>query len=106
MVVEEDHDDAGDVEGGERRVDDEIGVVKAAVGRDASLRVVQAEDDGQTDGHRDGPHQADGQPHPLVVLVAGVLEGLSHRDVPSSIIHHRESMPQKVNIVVDAFHLY
>ena len=32
LVVKEDHDDAGDVKGRERRVDDEIGIVKDAKG--------------------------------------------------------------------------
>ena len=84
MIVEEDHDDARDVEGGKRRVDNKVGVVERAVGRDATLRVVEAEDDGQADGGRDGPNEADSQPDSFVVLVSRVLDGLRHGDVPSS----------------------
>ena len=82
LIVEEDHDDARDVEWRQWRIDDEIGVVKTAIGRYATLRVVQTEDNWQTDGHRNGPHETDGQPDPFVVLVTGVLDGLSDGNVP------------------------
>lgn len=46
VVVEENHDDAGDVEGREGRVDDEVAVVEETEVLSAVGRVVQAEYDG------------------------------------------------------------
>ena len=88
FVVEEDHDDARYVEGRQWRVDDKIRVVEHAKCRIPRRRVVQSHDDGQSDGRRNGPHQADGQPDPFVVLVARVLDRLSHGDVP---VHQTDS---------------
>lgn len=43
LVVEEDHDDARNIKGRKRRIDDKISVVKCAIGRYSTVRVVQSE---------------------------------------------------------------
>lgn len=84
MIVEEDHDDTRDVERGERRVDDEISVVKHAEGRIPGRGVIQAKDNRGADSGRNGPHEADSKPDPFMILVASVLYRLSHGNVPEN----------------------
>jgi hypothetical protein len=84
VVVEENHDDAGDIEGGQGGVDDEVAVVEEAEVLAAFGRVVQAEHDGAADSSGDDPDQSDGQAHSTAVLVLGVLYGLRHCDVPAT----------------------
>jgi hypothetical protein len=84
VVVEENHDDAGDVERGEGGIDDEVAVVEEAEIVLAVGGVVQAEYDGAAYSGGDDPDEDDGQPHAAVVLVFGVFYGLRHCDVPAS----------------------
>lgn len=56
IIVQEDHDYAGDVKGAERGVDDEVTVVEEAEVRQAVGRVVEAQDNGGPDGRADHPH--------------------------------------------------
>lgn len=84
IVVEENHDDAGDIEWGQGRIYDEIAVVEEAVVVEAVGGVVQAEYDGAPYSSRNDPDKDDGQPHAAVVLMFGVLYGLGDCDVPAS----------------------
>jgi len=84
VVVEENHDDAGDIEGGQGGIYDEVAVVEEALVVAAVGGVVQAEYDGAAYSSGDDPHEDDGQPHAAVILVFGVLYGLRHCDVPVS----------------------
>lgn len=84
VVVEENHDDAGDIERGQGGVYDEVAVVEEAEVVAAVGGVVQAEYDGAAYSSGDDPDEGDGQPHAAVVLVFGVLYGLRHCDVPAS----------------------
>ena len=77
LPVEKNHDDAGDVEGAHRGVDEEVCVVEGAeVGGEGALgRVVHAEGDGGGDGQGDEPGGAEGEEDSLGVFVLGVLDG-------------------------------
>jgi len=82
--VEQDHDDARDVEGSHRRVDEEVGVVEGAEGRrlSSSFGVVHTESDRRRDGDRDDPGESKHHVDTTRVLVLGVLDRLCHGDVP------------------------
>ena len=84
VVVEENHDDAGDIERGQGWIYDEVAVVEEAEILAAVGGVVQAEDDGAAYSSGNDPDEGDGQPHAAVILVFGVLYGLRHCDVPVS----------------------
>jgi hypothetical protein len=84
VVVEKHHDDTGDVERRERRVYDEVTVVKKTEVGKAVWRVVEAQDDGTAYCCGYYPHQRDGKPYPTVVLVFCVFYGLRHGDVSAT----------------------
>jgi len=84
VVVEENHDDAGDIERGQGGIYDEVAVVEETMVVAAFGGVVKAEYDGAAYSSGDDPDEDDGQPHSAVILVFGVLYGLRHCDVPVS----------------------
>ena len=90
--IEADHDDARDVEGAHRRVDEEVGVVEGADGRrlGSAVRVVHAEGDRRRDGSGDDPRHGEHGVDATRVLVLGVLDRLRHGD-ESTHTHDRES---------------
>ena len=94
LVVEKDHNDAGYVEGGEGRVDDEIWIVEHAEGGIARRSVIQSQDDGWADGGRNEPHESDGEPNSFMILVPGVFYWLSHCYVPAM---QRNAMQRALN---------
>lgn len=88
VVVQEHHDDARYIKGGQARIDDEVAVVEQAGVWYAIRCVVQAEHYRRPDSHRYHPHENDGQPDATIVLVLGVFYWLCHSNIPATIIHN------------------
>lgn len=86
VPIQKYHNDARYVERRERRINDEIRVVKnAEVRRKRSVRrVIQPQHNGAADCRADGPHQDDCQPHSPIVFVLCVFYRLRDRDIPAN----------------------
>lgn len=80
--VEADHDDAGNVEGGERGPEDEGGVVEDAEGALALGRRVQAEYDGRPHAAGDEPDGDDGDHGARAARAGAVGDGVGDSAVP------------------------
>jgi hypothetical protein len=85
LVIEDNHQNAWNIEGTERAVDNKVGIVKVAkVGRTLAVSgLVQAQDNWHADAAADQPDNADGVDHSTMIFVACVLDGLGHCDKSS-----------------------
>lgn len=82
IVIKKHHDDARDIKGPQRRVDDVVGVVEQALVGASVWGVVEAQDYRGPNGSRHEPGHADHKPNTPVAFVFRVFDWLRYCYVP------------------------